>query len=186
MKKTIYLILLLSLSNFMKAQVMFSFVGLGAEQDAMKHLNTVASDEENIVSGFKFSSLKINDTLILTVTGPETIIRKLTFKSQKNKCDFDQIILPDCDPCSQKQLDVILKDKKMQWKEISKNQYLSGIAHKTILTVTYDENNVCSVLTFKELNMDKDAYLSLYKDYGDYATAEYELPFKSHDTHSPK
>ncbi|MBK9328007.1 MAG: hypothetical protein IPM95_01575 [Sphingobacteriales bacterium] len=179
MKKTIYLILLLSLSNYMKAQVLFSFVGTGAEQDAMKHHLNVASDEENIASGFQFNSYKINDTLVLSVTGPKTIIRKLTFNNKMKKCDFDQVILPNCDPCSKKQLEVILNDKKMQWKEISKNQYLSSIERKTILTVTHDVNNVCTVMTFKELNINKDAYLGLYKDYDEYTTAEYDLTLKS-------
>ncbi len=179
MKKTIYLILFLSLSNFMKAQVLFSFVGTGAEQDAMKHLDKVSSDEENIAAGYQFHSMKAGDTLILSVTGPETIIRKLTFNGKKNKCNFDQISLPNCDVCSEKQLAVILNDKKMQWKEISQNVYLSGLEHKTILTVTYNEQNVCTVLTFEESKMDKNEYLSTYhKNYSDYTTADYAFRAK--------
>ncbi len=178
MKKIIYLLSLLTISNFTNAQVEFSFVGFGEEINALKHLEKVASDIDNIASGYTFNSYKVNDTLILTVSGPEKIIRKLTFNSKMKKCDFDQIIVPNCDQCSKKQFDVIVNDKKMRWKEISKNQYLSSIEKKTLLTVTYGKDNTCTIMTFTELNIGKDAYLSLYKDNGDFVTAKNEVTFK--------
>ncbi len=179
MKKTIYLILFLSLSNFMKAQVLFSFVGVGTEHDAMKHMETVSSDEENIAAGYQFYSDKLGDTLLLSVTGHESIIRKLTFNGKKNKCDFDQVNIPNCGACSEKQLNVILNDRKMQWREVSKDEYWSDVEHKTILMVTYDENNICTVLTFKESTMEKDEYLGIYQKHNsDYTTADYAFRAK--------
>jgi hypothetical protein len=172
MKKIIYLFAFLSVCNLTKAQVLFSFAGSGQESKVKKHLEKVSSDYDNIAAGYKFNSCKIQDTLVLSVNGPVQIIRKMTFNGQKKKCDFDQVILPNCDQCSKKQIDVILNDKKMRWKEISKNQYLSGIDKKTLLTISYDKNNACSIMTFTALNIDKLAYLNLYKDLGEYVTAE--------------
>lgn len=172
MKKLIYLFALLSVCNFTKAQVLFSFAGSAQATQVKKHLKKVSSDYDNIASGYTFNSSMVQDTMVLSVTGPVQIIRKMTFNGQKKKCDFDQVILPNCDQCSKKQIDVILNDKKMRWKEISKNQYLSGIEKKTLLTISYDKNNTCSVMTFTAVNIDKLAYLDLYKDLGDYVTAE--------------
>lgn len=174
-------------SNLTKAQIQFSYVGFGEENNVIKHLDKAAANKDNVESGYKFNSYKKNDTLVLTVSGPEKNIRKLTFNSKKKKCDFDQIILPSCDQCSRRQVEVIVNDKKMKWKEISKNQYLSSIVWKTLLTISYDKNNLCTVMTFKELNLDRNAYLKLYGDYGDYATAKnISIPKKTNEELSLK
>lgn len=106
------------------------------------------------------------------MSGPENNSRILTFNGKHKTCDFDQIVMPKCNHCTTSQVEVFLNDKKMKWKEIAKNAYLSSIIYHTLLTINYDSKNTCTTMTFKNVKLDRNAYLDLYGTYGEYASTK--------------
>ncbi len=172
MKKEFYTFLFIILSSLAHSQTNSSFVGWATESRVLSNLDRAAAYKENVESGYSFNSTKSGDTLILSVSGPEKNLRRLAFDKKKKKCNFDELILPACNQCTRQQVEVIINNKKMRWKEIARNTYLSCIVYHTLLTINYNVNNKCTVMTFKDLKVHRNEYLDLYGNYGDYATTK--------------
>lgn len=151
------------------AQAQFTYIGFGVEKQVLADWKKSSKDFDNVRNGYLFNHQKIGDTLILSIKGKETIIRKLVFNAKNNKCSFDQLILPNCNQCTQQQLETILNDEEMKWKEIAENHYLSTFQWRTLLTLSYDEENFCTIMTFEKLEIDKTEYVSLYKSFKGFA-----------------
>lgn len=168
-----YFIILILLCKLLCGQIPTPVIGFGTEKDVIKWYKKDSLDKGNISNGYVMQRKKIGDTLLITIDGPSKQVRKMTFKSDPNSCDFDQITMLSCDTCTKLQIKTILEDGQMAWHKVAENVYLSKWFWKTELTIIRNVESAYTVLTFKCPGLDKAEYKRMYET-GEYKAYTYE------------
>ena len=160
--KHYFIAALLLVSVSAPAQTLYTYVGGWFEKSVLKDMNKYASDKDNVRNGYDVSTAHENDTLVITITGPEKVVRKLTFKDEDGYCDYDRIEMYSCDSCTSMQVQQMLADKSYKWHKVAENTYWSGYSWNTEMKLEYNVNGICTAMSFRTVNKEKAEYNKIY------------------------
>ncbi len=131
------------------------------EKEVLKSFQQKGELRRNIENNYKLSESKNGDTLILKITGKENIVISLTFHLADRYCDYQRIDF-SCDSCTIDHLNEILNSKKIGWKKVSSDTYLSKWKLQTKMEILRT-GNICSTIIFRYFDKTKSEYKKEYR-----------------------
>jgi hypothetical protein len=132
------------------------------EKEVLKSFQQKGNLRQNIENNYKLSESKNGDTLILKINGKEIIVISLTFNLTDGYCDFQRIDF-SCDSCTIDHLNEILTSRKIGWKKISTDIYLSKWKLQTKMEILRT-SNICSTIIYRYFNKVKSEYKREYRE----------------------
>ena len=130
------------------------------ENEIKKMVYQLGQKKSNVKNQYKISDWKKEDTLIIKIEGPETILFKYTFHIEDIYCDY-QTVEYSCDECSEKHIAEILSAKFCGWKKTNQNKFMSNYSTQTEMEIQSKDSS-CKMIIYKYIDLPKKEYKRIY------------------------